>query len=346
MTPDWKDEWGGHHEIWTGNPEKDKNAKKTHSHSPRFNRFFIDENVVRGPYQSVRKVDCPSDVEGRCAIRFFYYISSSDLPHLLLYGKAGTGKTTLAKLLIKNIECDYLYINASDENNVETVRTKVKNFASTIGFKDMKVIILDECDYITPNAQAALRNLMETFSKHCRFILTCNYVERIIDPIQSRCQSFQIIPPSRNEVAKHLHNILVEENVMDTPEDIKILVESGYPDIRRVINSAQRNVVNGKLKLDTTSIIQNDYKLKLIKILETKSKKDAFTDIRKLLADNQITDFADLFRLLYDEVDGYGKGHVAECILIIARYELSDGQVVDKEINAMAMLIELLGVIK
>ena len=274
------------------------------------------------------------------------YLNSDDLPHLLLYGKAGTGKTTLAKLLVNNIECDYLYINASDENNVETVRTKVKGFASTIGFKDLKVIILDECDYITPNAQAALRNLMETFSKHCRFILTCNYVERIIDPIQSRCQSFQIIPPSRNEVAKHLHKILVQENIMDTPEDIKILVESGYPDIRRVINSAQRNVVNGKLKLDTTSIIQNDYKLKLIKILETKNKKDAFIDIRKLLANNHITDFADLFRLLYDEVDGYGKGHVAECILIIARYELSDSQVVDKEINAMAMLIELLGVIK
>ena len=274
------------------------------------------------------------------------YLNSGDLPHLLLYGKAGTGKTTLAKLLVNNIECDYLYINASDENNVETVRTKVKGFASTIGFKDLKVIILDECDYITPNAQAALRNLMETISKHCRFILTCNYVERIIDPIQSRCQSFQIIPPSRNEVAKHLHKILVQENIMDTPEDIKILVESGYPDIRRVINSAQRNVVNGKLKLDTTSIIQNDYKLKLIKILETKNKKDAFIDIRKLLANNHITDFADLFRLLYDEVDGYGKGHVAECILIIARYELSDSQVVDKEINAMAMLIELLGVIK
>ncbi len=274
------------------------------------------------------------------------YLKSGDLPHLLLYGKAGTGKTTLAKLLVNNIECDYLYINASDENNVDTVRTKVKNFASTVGFEDMKVIILDECDYITPNAQAALRNLMETFSKHCRFILTCNYVERIIDPIQSRCQSFQIIPPSKSEVAKHLHNILIQENVIDSPEDIKILVESSYPDIRRVINAAQRNVVNGKLKLDTTSIIQNDYKLKLLRILETKNKKDAFVEIRKLLADNTVTDFADLFRLLYDEVDGYGKGHVAECILIIARYELSDGQVVDKEINAMAMLIELLGVIK
>ena len=275
-----------------------------------------------------------------------HYLESGDVPHLLLYGKAGTGKTTLAKLIINNIECDYLYINASDENNVDTVRTKVKNFASTIGFKDNKVIILDECDYITPNAQAALRNLMETFSKNCRFILTCNYVERIIDPIQSRCQSFQIIPPSKNEVAKHLHNIMVSENIIDKVEDIKILVESGYPDIRRVINSAQRNVVNGQLKLDTTSIIQNDYKLKLLKILETQNKKNAFVQIRQLLADNKITDFADLFRLLYDEVDGYGKGHVAECILIIARYELSDSQVVDKEINAMAMLIELLGVIK
>ena len=274
------------------------------------------------------------------------YLESGDLPHLLLYGKAGTGKTTLAKILVKNIECDYLYINASDENNVDTVRTKVKNFASTVGFKDMKVIILDECDYITPNAQAALRNLMETFSKHCRFILTCNYVERIIDPIQSRCQCFQIIPPSKVEVAKHLHNILVQENVIDKPEDIKVLVESGYPDIRRVINSAQRNVVKGKLKLDTSSIIQNDYKLKLLKILETQNKKNAFNEIRQLLADNKITDYADLFRLLYDEVDGYGKGHLAECILIIARYELSDSQVVDKEINVMAMLIELLGVIK
>ena len=274
------------------------------------------------------------------------YLESGDLPHLLLHGKAGTGKTTLAKLLVKNIDCDYLYINASDENGVDGIRFKVKNFASTVGFKDMKVIILDECDYITPNAQAALRDVMETFSKHCRFILTCNFVERIIDPIQSRCQSFQIIPPSKGEVAKHIHEILLSENVISEMDDLKVLIDSGYPDIRRILNSAQRNVVKGKLKLDKTSILQNDYKLKLLKILETQNKKDAFKNIRKLLLDNKITDFADLFRLLYDEVDGYGKGHVAECILVISRYMLSDGQVVDKEINAMAMLIELLGVIK
>ena len=148
------------------------------------------------------------------------YLESGDLPHLLLYGRAGTGKTTLAKLLVNNIECDYLYINASDERKLEMVRDKVKNFASTIGFSNMKVIILDEADYITPASQAALRNLMETFSKHCRFILTCNYVERIIDPIQSRCQAFQIVPPDRKQVAVHLGNILTKEKVESDAENM------------------------------------------------------------------------------------------------------------------------------
>ena len=274
------------------------------------------------------------------------YIESGDLPHLLFFGKAGTGKTTLAKILMKQIECDYLYINASDVRRVDDLIPKVRNFASTIGFKDNKIITLDEVDYISPHSQAALRNLMETFSKHCRFILTCNYVERIIDPIQSRCQSFQIIPPSRSEVAQRMVQILKEEDVVYELDDLKILVNSGYPDIRRVINSAQRQSIDGKLVVDKQSIVENDYKLKLLEILKIQDKKSAFKNIRQLVADSQIRDFADLFRLLYDEVDSYGKGHVAECILVIAKYELSDGQVVDKEINAMAMLIELLGVIK
>ena len=279
------------------------------------------------------------------------YIASGDLPHLLLYGRAGTGKTTLAKLLVNNIECDYLYINASDENSVDVVRNKVRNFASTIGFKDKKVIILDECDYITPNAQAALRNVMETFSRHTRFILTCNYVERIIDPIQSRCQPFQIVPPSRKEVAVHLNSILKQEGVEFKMDDVATLVNGGYPDIRRVINFAQRQVVDGKLSIDQNNLVAIDlnvnvFSTQIVNVLKTQDKKDAFVTVRKMLGDNQISDFADVFRLLYDEVDDYGKGHVAECILTIAKYQVSDSQVVDKEINAMAMLIELLGVIK
>jgi len=274
------------------------------------------------------------------------YINTGDIPHLLLHGKAGTGKTTLAKLLVSNIDCDQMYINASDENNVETVRNKVKVFASSVGFKDLKVIILDECDFLTPNAQAALRNLMETFSKHCRFILTCNFVERIIDPIQSRCQSYQIIPPSKKEVAIHTSNILNTEGITYDNNDIVAMVNSGYPDIRRIINAVQRNIVDNNLVVDTESMVQNDYKLQVLEILQTQDKKLAFKNLRQLLADSQIRDYADLFRLLYDEIDSYGKGHIAEVILTIAKYELSDAQVVDKEINAMAMLIEILNTIK
>ena len=274
------------------------------------------------------------------------YLESGDLPHLLLYGRAGTGKTTLAKLLVNNIDCDYLYINASDENSVEVVREKVKNFASTLWFAEMKVIILDECDYITPNAQAALRNLMETFSKHCRFILTCNYVERIIDPIQSRCQSFQIIPPDRKQVAVHLSNILTQEGVDTNVDDIVTIVNGGFPDLRRVINAAQRQVVDNKLVIDEGMSIQNDYKVQVLEILKTQDKKNSFKNIRQLLADSKVTDFSDLFRLMFDTVDDWGRGHVAECILILAQYQQSDAVVVDKEINIMAMFVEIIGKVK
>ena len=274
------------------------------------------------------------------------YLESGDLPHLLLYGRAGTGKTTLAKLLVNNIDCDYLYINASDENSVDVVRDKVKNFASTLGFSEMKIIILDECDYITPNAQAALRNLMETFSKHCRFILTCNYVERIIDPIQSRCQSFQIIPPDRKQVAMHMSKILQKESVDAKVDDIVTIVNGGYPDIRRVINAAQRQVVKEKLVIDEAMSTQNDYKLEVLEILKTQDKKNAFKNIRQLLADSKVTDFSDMFRLLFDTVDDWGRGHVAECILVLSQYQQSDAVVVDKEINAMAMFVEIIGKVK
>ena len=266
------------------------------------------------------------------------YIDTSDIPHLLLYGRAGTGKTTLAKIVVNNIECDYLYINASDENSVDAVRFKIRSFASTIGFKDLKVVILDECDYLTPNAQAALRNVMETFSRHCRFILTCNYVERVIDPIQSRCQTFKIIPPKKSDVARYLVNILDVEKVEYVLDDVATLVTAGYPDIRRVINSAQRQVIDNKLIIDVDSIIQSEYKIQLLSLL---SSNATIQEIRKLLADNSISDYSELYRLLYDEIDEYCNGRIAECILAIAEGQYHDVNVVDKEINFMSTIIKI-----
>lgn len=271
------------------------------------------------------------------------YLESGDVPHLLFYGSAGTGKTTLAKLIANNVDCDLMYINASDENNVETVREKIKNFASTIGFRQWKIIILDESDYLTPNAQAALRNLMETFSKTTRFILTCNYVEKIIDPIQSRCQVFAITPPSKKDVAIRVDEILKIENVTYKTEDLVSIINAGYPDIRRILNSCQRQVVNGNLTVDKQSLIESNYMNKIVEILTSKEdKKQMFTSVRQLLADSQVKDYTALYRFLYDNLDSYATGHLASVILIIAEHQYMDSMVVDKEINVMAMFVKLL----
>ena len=271
------------------------------------------------------------------------YIENDDVPHLLLYGVAGTGKTTLAKIITNQIDCDVMYINASDENSVDAVRDKIRGFASSMGFRKWKVVILDESDYLTPNAQAALRNLMETFSKSTRFILTCNYVEKVIDPIQSRCQTFAIAPPSKKEVAKRLHQILNEESVTFNNEDLAVLVNSGYPDIRRVPNAAQRQVVKGELKIDTTSTVQANYTDNVIKVLQKSGDiKEQFTEIRQIINDSKLKDFTPLYRSLYDEVDNYASGKVGQTILNIADGQYKDAMVVDKEINVMAMMLNIL----
>ena len=270
------------------------------------------------------------------------YLKNGEVPHLLFFGKAGTGKTTLAKLIVNSINCDYIIINASDENNVDTVRNKVKNFASTIGFKDSKIVILDEFDYMTPNAQAILRNLMETFSRHCRFILTCNYVEKVISPIRSRTQEFQIVPPTKKDVAIQISQILSKENIRFEPKDLVPIIDAGYPDIRKIINTCQLNSSKGVLKLDTNSVTDSDIKSKIIEILKSNdAKPNKWKTIRQAIADARVQDFSEMYSYLYEKVDEYGGSNTSNIILILSESQSKDALVVDKEITFMSCIIQI-----
>jgi DNA polymerase III delta prime subunit len=275
------------------------------------------------------------------------YLDSNDIPHLLLYGKAGTGKTTLAKLIVNTIKCDFMIINASDENNVDTVRNKVKGFASSVGFAGFKVVILDEFDYMTPNAQAILRNLMETFSKHCRFILTCNYIEKIIDPIQSRCQSFAITPPTKKDVAMQVAKILDTEKITYDLKNVAEIVSTYYPDIRRILNTCQLQSNKGELKVDKSIMIESDFKTKLVEALKgNDDKRNLYLKTRQMVLDNQMSDYTEMYSFLYDKVDDYGGGNTANIILAIAEAQSKDALVVDKEIIFASLLIQLINIIR
>ena len=269
------------------------------------------------------------------------FLDDGNVPHLLLYGRAGGGKTTLAKIIVNHVDCDYLYINASDERNIDLVRDKLKTFASSVGFKPMKVVILDEADYLNVNsAQPALRNLMETFSAHCRFILTCNYVEKIIDPIQSRCQTYKIVPPSKKEVALHSKTILEKEEISFDLDDLALVVTAGYPDMRKVINELQRMSIDGKLSVDKDGMIHNEFKLQFLDAIRN---RESIGTIRKMVADSNFTEYTELYRLLYDEVESFGVEKMPEIIADISKGSYQDVLVVDKEINFIATVSNILG---
>jgi len=266
------------------------------------------------------------------------YLKQGSIQNLLFHGVAGTGKTTLAKLIAKNLNCDLLYINASDERGIDTIREKIQPFAASMGFNDVKIVILDEADYLTPQAQATLRHTIEACSSTTRFILTCNYLERIISPLQSRCQTFEITPPSKQEVNNKCQDILTKEKTLFYDNNVEDVINTHYPDIRKIINTLQGSVVEGQIKIDDTSLKNTQLGDKVIKAL---SKKSKLSIIRQILADSGAREFDGLFKVLYDNVSKY-TNREGEAILIIAKYQYEYTFVLEKEICIAAMLNKLL----
>ena len=274
------------------------------------------------------------------------YLKQGSIQNLLFHGVAGTGKTTLAKLIAKNLNCDLLYINASDERGIDTIREKIIPFASSMSFNDVKIVILDEADYLTPQAQATLRHTIEACSLTTRFILTCNYLERIISPLQSRCQTFEITPPSKEVVTDLACRIMVDEYIKWETNDIISIINTHYPDIRKIINTMQGSVVDGGqgdyyLKIDNNSLKNTQLGGLVVDALIRKAK---LSEIRQILADSGAREFDDLFKYIYDKSSVLFGDKEGEAILIIAKYQYEYTFVLEKEICIAAMLNKLLNI--
>jgi DNA polymerase III delta prime subunit len=271
------------------------------------------------------------------------WVKEGSIPHLLFSGSAGIGKTTLAKVLLNELGIeayDVLEINASRENNVDTVRDKIINFVQMSPFGPFKVVLLDEADYLTPNAQAVLRGVMETYSNHSRFILTCNYPNRIIPALHSRCQGFHVERTDQTEFTARVATILVEENIDFDLDTLDTYVKATYPDLRKCINTVQQNVKENQLAAPKSIVGASDYKIEMVELF----KKGRINDARKLVCGKaRPEEMEEIYRWLYDNLDLIAKSdeNKDQAVVLIKQGLVDHTICADSEINLAATLIKL-----
>jgi len=276
---------------------------------------------------------------------FQEYVNQNNIPNLLLTGGAGVGKTTVAKAMCEEIGCDYMVINGSDENGVDVVRYKITNYASSMSLSGgRKVIIIDEADYLSPNAQAAFRNAIEEFASNCSFIFTCNYKNKLIDPLHSRCAvvDFTLKNNEKTQMAgqffKRIQSILQSEKIEYDDKVIVELIKKHFPDFRRVINELQRYSQFGKID---GGILSHIVEVSLGDIIKYIKDKD-FGAIRKWVASNDI-DATTFFRKIYDNLyDVLKPQSIPQAVIILADYQYKGAFCADSEINVVACLTELM----
>lgn len=272
------------------------------------------------------------------------WIGEKNIPHLLFSGSAGTGKTTLAKILIQSLfihPYDLLQINASSQTGVDNMRTTIVNFVSTMAFGDLKVVLLDEADYLSPNAQGSLRGIMEDYSDNARFILTCNFAHKIIPALKSRCQGFHIDRLNVNEFTARIAEILLAEQVTFDLDTVDTYVKATFPDLRKCINMCQMNTVDGQLQAQTDNEHGTaDYRLAAVDMFKQGKIREARQLICKQVGAEQVDE---LISWAYNNLDLWSKDPEGQdqAILIIRKAAVNASLVADHEINVAAMLCEL-----
>jgi DNA polymerase III delta prime subunit len=277
---------------------------------------------------------------------FQTYVDKDEIPNLILTGSAGVGKTTVAIAMCEEAQCDYIMINGSDESGIDTLRVKVKGFASAVSLMGgRKVIIIDEADYLTPASQAAFRGVIEEFAGNCSFIFTCNFLNRIIEPLHSRCAviDFKLTGAQKKEMASQfmnrIRNILSNENIKYDPKVLVELIMKFFPDYRRILNELQKYSVGGKIDVGILAQISDVTLTELISYIKAKS----FKDIRKWVGLNANSDPNKILRDIYDKLNDILKPEsVPTAILLLGKYQYQSAFVADQEINTMAMLIEIM----
>lgn len=293
--------------------------------------------------RSISEVILPADLKKT----FQTFVEQENIPNLLLTGRAGMGKTTIARAMMEELGCNYMIINGSLYGNIDTLRTEIVAFASSVSLTGgRKYVILDEADYLNPNStQPALRNFMEEYSKNCGFILTCNYKNRIIPELHSRCSivEFKITQQDKPELAsvfyKRVMDILKKEGVDSDPKAVAEVVKKYFPDFRRVLNELQRYSAMGKIDTGILSSFQDEKLKELTEMLKDKN----FTGIRKWAGENLDIDSTTFFRKLYDTASVYLKpSSIPQMVLIIADYQYKAAFVADQEVNIVACLTELM----
>ena len=272
------------------------------------------------------------------------WVSAKSIPQLLFSGAPGVGKTTLAKILLNLLEVegtDILEINASRENSVDVIRDKITNFVQTMPFGDFKVVLLDEADYISPNGQAALRGVMEMYHQSARFILTCNYPNRVIPALHSRCQGFHIEKIDKTEFTARAAEIIVAEGIEFELDTLDTYVKATYPDLRKCINTLQMNSAEGKLQEPNTADTgEQDYKIEMVELF----KQGKITEARKLLCSQaRPEEMEDIFKWMYDNIEIFGdtEDQQDEATLVIKQGLVDHSFVAEPEINLSATLIKL-----